>query len=789
MTTPSGPALRPDPTEAGAGRDVDRRSHLQRGREPARSRRRSCRPCLARRSSSWTTVRPTAPAGWPMGSPPPSRGCGSATGRPSRASDGPISTGSRSLSTAGPRPSSRWMPTGRTIRGAAIPRRARGRETADLVIGSRYTPAAAWSTGASAGGSSAAAAASSPGSSWAWPARPHRRVQGVAGIDPGAIPFEGIHAGGYVFQIEMTFRATARRPHRRGPDHLPRPTRGLSKMSRRIVVEALIVVVQLRAEALGRGPAAGRRRAPWQASRRAARRGTAGRPDADARPRLDVSPPAARLGSTVEPEPPPGVRVVLDVRPLQEPDRAPLTAGLPRRAARCVRRRAARRRIVRAPPALGSRRPDDALRPPRGRRPATAPADPSAPLGRPDGRCVRAQRSLGRGRVAGRRGRRRGRGVSRGRWGRAARDRAAAGRDPPRSRAVGAPERLSAQPREPVRPAAPGRLLRDAAAVIVGTETVALAARRLLHLRRERLRVIPHAPRRAFAFWPGDGAGPTTAATDRAAARAERERLGLPERYLVYSGRYDARQDLASLLRAIEQLAAGGRPDDLAAGVPWPPRVLLVGASPDDRASLARAASRVDVGETLSTRRACPTSAWPARPRRPGSHPAGLVGRDRHGSARVDRVRDPGHRLRRRRPAGDRRPGRDPRPTTGTRAPGVGPRDGLDRGRGPRSARRDRPRAGRDRAQDVGRCGRRDAPRVRRGRRSARPDRRTLDRAHPVPEHVRCDGLARAERDEVGRLHHLDERLADRQHHRFPGPVVELGRALERGLLPGDLGP
>jgi glycosyltransferase involved in cell wall biosynthesis len=74
----------------------------------------------------------------------------------------------------------------------------------------------------------------------------------------------------------------------------------------------------------------------------------------------------------------------------------------------------------------------------------------------------------------------------------------------------------------------------------------------------------------------------------------------LPERYLVYSGRYDARQDLATLLRAIEQLAVAGRPDGLADDVPWPPRVLLVGASPDDRASLARAASRVDVGETLA---------------------------------------------------------------------------------------------------------------------------------------------------------------------------------------------
>jgi dolichol-phosphate mannosyltransferase len=65
------------------------------------------------------------------------------------------------------------------------------------------------------------------------------------------IPFAGIHAGGYVFQIEMTFRAT-----RLGARIVERPITfrdrrvGQSKMSRRIVVEALVVVVQLRAEEL-----------------------------------------------------------------------------------------------------------------------------------------------------------------------------------------------------------------------------------------------------------------------------------------------------------------------------------------------------------------------------------------------------------------------------------------------------------------------------------------------------------------------------------------------------------
>ncbi|MEO5885700.1 MAG: polyprenol monophosphomannose synthase [Candidatus Limnocylindrales bacterium] len=70
-----------------------------------------------------------------------------------------------------------------------------------------------------------------------------------------AIPFEGIHAGGYVFQIEMTFRAqrSGARIHEVPITFRDRRV-GQSKMSRRIVIEALVVVVQLRVEELlGRG--------------------------------------------------------------------------------------------------------------------------------------------------------------------------------------------------------------------------------------------------------------------------------------------------------------------------------------------------------------------------------------------------------------------------------------------------------------------------------------------------------------------------------------------------------
>ncbi len=62
-----------------------------------------------------------------------------------------------------------------------------------------------------------------------------------------AIPFAGVHAGGYVFQIEMTQRAS-----RAGARVLEVPITfrdrrvGRSKMSRRIIFEALLVVVRLR---------------------------------------------------------------------------------------------------------------------------------------------------------------------------------------------------------------------------------------------------------------------------------------------------------------------------------------------------------------------------------------------------------------------------------------------------------------------------------------------------------------------------------------------------------------
>jgi glycosyltransferase involved in cell wall biosynthesis len=147
------------------------------------------------------------------------------------------------------------------------------------------------------------------------------------------------------------------------------------------------------------------------------------------------------------------------------------------------------------------------------------------------------------------------------------------------------------------------QLLREAAAVIVGSDATARAARKVLRIRRDRLHVVPLAPRPGFA-------PPTDAddeGSDARAMRAVRDRLGLGDRYLVFSGRFDARMDLGTLLSALADLARVGRPDGLSTDVPWPPRVLIVGASPDDRAAVARAAARKGIGESLVYAPSLPT--------------------------------------------------------------------------------------------------------------------------------------------------------------------------------------
>ena len=127
-----------------------------------------------------------------------------------------------------------------------------GDGTVDLVIGSRYTRGGGvvdWGLArrvVSRGGSIFARTVLALG--------PHDLTGGFKAwraATLAAVPFDGVHAGGYVFQIEMTFRASRAGARIREVPITFRDRRiGQSKMSRRIIVEALVVVVQLRAEEL-----------------------------------------------------------------------------------------------------------------------------------------------------------------------------------------------------------------------------------------------------------------------------------------------------------------------------------------------------------------------------------------------------------------------------------------------------------------------------------------------------------------------------------------------------------
>lgn len=168
------------------------------------------------------------------------------------------------------------------------------------------------------------------------------------------------------------------------------------------------------------------------------------------------------------------------------------------------------------------------------------------------------------------------------------------------------------------------RVLQDAAAVVVASEASGRAARRLLHVPPARIHVVPLAAPAHFqpaVTMPVAATFTGTPTRTRRRSRASaapapaepipvpgfserlveaRTWLGLSERYFVFFARYDARKDLGTLFEALALLAAEGRPQSLAPETPWPPRVLLVGASPDDRAALARRAARTDVGELIA---------------------------------------------------------------------------------------------------------------------------------------------------------------------------------------------
>ena len=419
-------------------------------------------------------------------------------------------------------------------------------------------------------------------------------------------------------------------------------------MSRRIVVEALVVVVQLRAEELRGGcPAGGRRRPvrpsdapPEAAARRAGRPPTATREPR--RPRRSTSRPA-RAGDRREPRarrsrgrrsraaPAGGVRVVLDARPLQEPDRAPLTAAYLDGAARGLRRRPARGRVVRAPPRAPTSTTRRRASSTSSRRPAAAATDPPAALRRADRRPVPALR----GERSGRRG---------APTGPAPRARSTTRPAASMPLATGLPlvvTLLDLAPWElpgayqrgrgrPVRPAAP----RPAPARRGGGHRRHRGGRGGRPAAAPRpARPDPGRPARAAAgvpFWPADGAGARGGRRGairherRADPRAERERLGLPRALPRLLG--PLRRPPGPRRRCSgrsRELADAGRPDGLAA------RRAVAAAGAPRRRLAGRSRGARPGGRPRGRRRGARLRAAPrrraargARPRRARGDPA-----------------------------------------------------------------------------------------------------------------------------------------------------------------------
>lgn len=145
------------------------------------------------------------------------------------------------------------------------------------------------------------------------------------------------------------------------------------------------------------------------------------------------------------------------------------------------------------------------------------------------------------------------------------------------------------------------RVLHDAARVIVCSRATAETARRRLHLSADRLAIVPLAVDESFR-----------AAGRRVELVAEvRARHELPPRYLVFAGRYDARKDMRTLFRAlaiVRDRAAGGAAERSATGrrratatrSPMPVLVFAVQpGEPDEQGLVDRAIQRSGVGDLV----------------------------------------------------------------------------------------------------------------------------------------------------------------------------------------------
>ena len=328
---------------------------------------------------------------------------------------------------------------------------------------------------------------------------------------------------------------------------------------------------------------------------------------------------------------PSGTRVLIDVRPLQDPERAPVTAAYLRPAARGLRGEplAGESFVAAARPRRDD--PTDRLRRPPARRPTPAPADAPLPLGRAHARPVLRARGADSARAAAPpRSGAAGRGRARGGRGAPDRPRPAGRRDPPGPRVVGAAGAVPARAGCAVRPAAARRSsCATRRCVIVAGDAVAAAAVRLLPAAS-----CPGPDRAACRRRraPPAGAGRHAGGRRRARTPRHRARAASVCRSATSSTRAATTRARTSARCSPRSgaSAAAGRPARLAKAVAWPPRVLVLGASPDDRASLARQAFEAGVGDALAfapglspdERRCCApgparrsTRSWPMRPR------------------------------------------------------------------------------------------------------------------------------------------------------------------------------
>jgi glycosyltransferase involved in cell wall biosynthesis len=281
----------------------------------------------------------------------------------------------------------------------------------------------------------------------------------------------------------------------------------------------------------------------------------------------------ADLAGAAAPPPPSGTRVMLDLRPLQEPTRAPLTAAYLRSLVDALEAQplpdeelVAVLRVGRSDP-LGEETRDDATQAGLavvGRRWLPPPSNAlRSLLGVPvDGVLLRLAQA------------RTGSGASTGSV-----FHTAGGATPMRSGmpVVSAlldlapwelPERYTATRVARLARRAKGAALRRADLVLVASRATADAAARLVGIDPARIRVVPLAADAAFR---PDAPDPAHLAALLAAHH-------LPPRYLVVGGRFDARSDLPTLLAALRSLRDAGTVEaDL-------PHVVLVGVATADEA-------------------------------------------------------------------------------------------------------------------------------------------------------------------------------------------------------------